>query len=197
MGTFLPGHQTNSVFGTKMKQRYSRTAIFLHWLVALGLVGTFALGFYMEDLPLSPNKLKLYSWHKWAGMTLFAIIVVRVAWRLSHQPPELPASTGPLAKLAAHAGHLLLYVLMLLIPLSGWLMSSAQGFPVVWFGVVPLPDLIPKDKALGDLLQTVHVVLNYTLLAAVVGHIAAALYHQHVKKDGLLQRMLPRFRTNA
>ncbi|OXR50022.1 cytochrome b [Pusillimonas sp. T2] len=180
-----------------MKQRYSRTAIFLHWLVALGLVGTFALGFYMEDLPLSPNKLKLYSWHKWAGMTLFAIIVVRVAWRLSHQPPELPASTGPLAKLAAHAGHLLLYVLMLLIPLSGWLMSSAQGFPVVWFGVVPLPDLIPKDKALGDVLQTVHVVLNYTLLASVIGHVVAALYHQHIKKDGLLSRMLPSFDAKA
>lgn len=180
-----------------MAQRYSRTAIFLHWLVALGLVGTFALGFYMEDLPLSPNKLKLYSWHKWAGITLFAVIIVRVAWRLSHQPPELPASTGPLARLAAHAGHLLLYVLMLLIPLSGWLMSSAQGFPVVWFGMVPLPDLVPKDKTLGDMLQTVHVVLNYTLLAAVVGHVVAALYHQHVKKDGLLQRMLPRFRANA
>ncbi|MBC2769857.1 cytochrome b [Pusillimonas minor] len=180
-----------------MTQRYSRTAIFLHWLVALGLVGTFALGFYMEGLPLSPNKLKLYSWHKWAGITLFAVIIVRVAWRLSHQPPELPASTGPLAKLAAHAGHLLLYVLMLLIPLSGWLMSSAQGFPVVWFGMVALPDLVPKDKALGDVLQTVHVVLNYTLLAAVVGHVVAALYHQYVKKDGLLQRMLPRLRVNA
>ena len=174
-----------------MKLNYTRTAIFLHWLVALGLVGTFALGFYMEGLPLSPNKLKLYSWHKWAGMTLFAIIVVRLAWRLSHRPPELPASMGTGARMLAHAGHWLLYALMLLIPVSGWLMSSAQGFSVVWFGVLPLPDLVSKNAELGDLLKNVHVILNYTLLVAVLGHIAASLQHHFIKKDNVLARMLP------
>lgn len=174
-----------------MNQRYTRTAIFLHWLVALGLVGTFILGFYMEDLPLSPNKLKLYSWHKWAGMILLLLILVRLTWRITHKAPELPATMGSMAKLAAHAGHWVLYALMLAIPVSGWLMSSAQGFQVVWFGVLPLPDLVPKNAALGELLNDIHVVLNYTLLVAVMGHIAAALQHHFIKKDGVLARILP------
>lgn len=174
-----------------MSQRYSSMAIFLHWLVALGLVGTFALGFYMEGLPLSPSKLKLYSWHKWAGMSLLVLIVFRLAWRLTHPVPELPPAMGQAARMAAHAGHWLLYALMLAIPVSGWLMSSAQGFPVVWFGLLPLPDLISKDAALGALLQDVHVILNYTLLVVVIGHVVAALLHHFVKKDTVLARMLP------
>lgn len=174
-----------------MSHSYTRTAILLHWLIALSLVGTFALGFYMEGLPLSPNKLKLYSWHKWAGVSLFVLIVVRVAWRLTHRAPDLPADMGRVSRLAAHAGHLLLYALMLSIPLSGWLMSSAQGFPVVWFGLWQLPDLVAKNAELGDRLQTLHVVLNYTLAVVVVGHVGAALQHHFIKKDGVLARMLP------
>lgn len=174
-----------------MNPRYTRTAIFLHWLIALGLFGTFALGFYMEGLPLSPAKLKLYAWHKWAGMSLLVFIVVRLAWRLSHPAPELPPTMGPAARLAAQAGHWLLYALMLAIPLSGWLMSSAQGFTVVWFGVVSLPDLVAKNAALGEALRDVHVALNYTLLVAVVGHVAAALHHHFIKKDTVMSRMLP------
>ncbi|HEY9280276.1 MAG TPA: cytochrome b [Eoetvoesiella sp.] len=174
-----------------MNHRYTRTAIFLHWLVALSLIGTFALGFYMQDLPLSPNKLKLYSWHKWAGITLLVLIIVRLAWRISHRAPELPLTMGPTARLATHAGHWLLYGLMLAIPVSGWLMSSAQGFQVVWFGILPLPDLVSKNAALGALLNDVHVVLNYTLLVAVIGHVGAALQHHFIKKDTVLTRMLP------
>lgn len=174
-----------------MPTRYSRTAIFMHWLIALGLIGTFSLGFYMEGLPLSPNKLKLYSWHKWAGMTLLALAVVRLAWRMSHPAPRLPQSMSPLSQFSAHVGHWLLYVLMLAIPVSGWLMSSAQGFSVVWFGVLPLPDLVAKDAALGATLNTVHVVLNYTLVVAIAGHVGAALYHHFIKKDTIMSRMLP------
>lgn len=174
-----------------MSPRYTRTAIFLHWLVALGLIGTFSVGFYMEGLPLSPDKLKLYSWHKWAGMSLLVLVVVRLAWRMSHPAPELPLTMKPMERLIAHAGHWLLYVLMLTIPLSGWLMSSAQGFQVVWFGVLPLPNLVPKSAALGELFTDVHVVLNYTMLVAVAGHIGAALQHHFIKKDTILTRMLP------
>lgn len=174
-----------------MNPRYTRTAISLHWLVALGLIGTFALGFYMHDLPLSPNKLKLYSWHKWAGVSLLALVLVRLAWRATHAAPALPASMSSKARLAANAAHWLLYGLMLAIPLSGWLMSSAQGFQVVWFGVLPLPDLVAKDAALGSLLNDTHVVLNYTMLIAVVGHVGAALQHHFIKKDTVLTRMLP------
>lgn len=174
-----------------MEQRYTRTAILLHWLVAFGLTGTFVLGFYMEGLPFSPDKLKLYSWHKWAGVTLLVLVLARLAWRVTHRPPELPLTMGPSARLAAHVGHAVLYFLMFAIPVSGWLMSSAKGVPVVWFGIVPLPDLVSKDKELGDLLQNAHVIFNYTLLVAVAGHVAAALQHHFIKKDQILARMLP------
>lgn len=172
-------------------QSYTRTAIFLHWLVALGLVGTFAVGFYMEGLPFSPSKLQLYSWHKWAGVSLFAVIVLRLIWRLTHSAPKLPGDMSPAAQFVAHAAHWALYGLMLAIPISGWLMSSAKGVPVVLFGVWPIPDLVAKNADLGDRLQDLHVVLNYTLLVIVIGHVAAALQHHFIKKDAVLARMLP------
>jgi cytochrome b561 len=171
--------------------RYTRTAIALHWLIALMLFGLFGLGLYMAELPLSPTKLKLYSYHKWAGVTVFLLVLVRLGWRVTHVPPPLPAGMPAWQLKAAAAGHHLLYVLMLIVPLSGWLMSSAKGFQTVWFGVLPLPDLLPKDKALGDALLEVHELLNFLFMAVVAGHIAAALKHHFVDRDGLLSRMLP------
>ena len=175
-----------------MKNHYTATAKALHWLMALMLFAMLALGFYMQGLPLSPEKLQLYSWHKWAGVTIFLLVLFRLAWRFTHRPPALPASMPKLMQLAAHAGHLALYGLMLAIPLSGWLMSSAKGFQTVWFGILPLPDLLAKDKALGDLLQTVHVSLNLLLLVVVVGHVGAALKHHFIDRDDILTRMLPK-----
>ena len=81
-----------------MNDSYTRTAVYLHWLVALGLVGTFALGLYMPDLALSPTKLKLYAWHKWAGVSLFLLVLIRLGWRLSHAAPPLPASVPVLLR---------------------------------------------------------------------------------------------------
>ena len=174
-----------------MKTRYTRTAIALHWSMAFGLAAVVGLGFYMADLPLSPTKLQLYSWHKWAGVTLFLLALFRLFWRVTHRPPELPATMPALAKLAAHGAHAALYGLMLAITLPGWLMSSAKGFTTVWFGVLPLPDLVGKDAALASLLQTAHVWLNYALLALVVAHFAAALKHRLIDRDDILDRMLP------
>lgn len=173
-------------------KRYTSTAIALHWLMAIMIFGMLALGFYMQDLPLSPEKLKLYSWHKWAGVTVFLLVLLRLAWRLTHRPPALPASMPKLLQFAAHAGHLVLYALMLVIPLSGWLMSSAKGFQTVWFGVLPIPDLLDKNKELGDLLQTVHMSLNLLFAVVIAGHIGAALKHHLIDKDDILTRILPR-----
>ncbi len=175
-----------------MQTRYTATAILLHWLIGLALLCMLALGFYMQSLPLSPEKLKLFSWHKWAGVTIFLLVCFRLAWRLSHRPPALPASMPPWARLAAHAVHWLLYGLMLAIPLSGWLMSSAQGFQTVWFGVIPLPDLLPRDREMGKLLTQVHVFLNWTLIACISLHVLAVLKHQFLDRDDLLSRMLCR-----
>ena len=175
-----------------MTARYTATAKALHWAMAILIFGLLALGFYMHDLPLSPEKLKLYSWHKWAGVSAFLLVLVRLAWRAAHRPPPLPATMPAHLQFAAHAGHVLLYALMLAIPLSGWLMSSAKGFQTVWFGVLPIPDLLAKDKALGDLLQTVHMVLNLVFALAIAGHIGAALKHHFIDRDDILTRMLPR-----
>lgn len=171
---------------------YTKSAITLHWLMAAGLVSLFAVGLYMHDLPLSPWKLRIYSWHKWAGVTLFTLAIVRLAWRIAQRPPQLPSHMGQAEQYVAHGGHGLLYLLMFGIPLSGWLMSSAKGFQTVLFGVLPIPDLLAKNKELGDLLHTVHWGLNMLLAAIVVGHVAAALKHHFVNRDDVLTRMLPR-----
>lgn len=171
--------------------RYTRTAMLLHWLIAVCILGLFGLGIYMADLPLSPQKLKFYSYHKWAGITVLLLAVARLAWRLTHTPPPLPASQPRWQHTAAHAGHALLYVLIFAAPMSGWLMSSALGFSVVWFGVLPLPDLIAKNQELGELLKTVHRYLNYSFLVLVIGHALVAIKHQWLDRDGTLDRMLP------
>lgn len=174
-----------------MNATYTPIAKTLHWLLAVLVPGLAAFGFWMTDLPLSPDKLTYYSWHKWAGVTVFLLAWVRIAWRVTHPAPPLPASMGPLARIAAHAGHLLLYVLMVAIPLTGWLMSSAKGFQTVWFGVLPLPDLLARNRELGDLLARVHGGLAVSLLVLVAVHVGAALFHHFFHRDDVLRRMLP------
>ena len=171
--------------------RYASTAIFLHWLSAFLIVAAFPLGLTMHELPLSPLKLQLYSYHKWLGVTILLLVAVRLAWRAGHTPPPLPASIPLWQQRAAHTLHGLLYLLLFAIPLSGWLMSSAKGFQTVYLGVLPLPDLIGKDKALGELLTEVHETLNFALLALVVAHIGAALKHHFIDRDDILARMMP------
>ncbi|MDO8208323.1 MAG: cytochrome b [Gallionella sp.] len=174
-----------------MSARYTTTAIVLHWLMALLIVVVFPLGLYMHDLKLSPLKLQLYSYHKWIGITLLLLAVLRVLWRSTHTPPPLPVTMARWQKRAGSAVHLLLYVLLLLVPLSGWLMSSAKGVQTVWFGLLPLPDLVGRDKALGNLLGSVHESLNYLLLLLVLVHILAALKHRYVDRDEVMNCMLP------
>ncbi len=174
-----------------MTPRYDPIARSLHWLIALMILGSFALGLYMHELPLSPQKLKLYSWHKWAGVSIFLLVLGRAAWRITHRPPPLPSGMTALQKTLAGAGHGLLYLLMFAIPLSGWLMSSAKGFQTVWFGILPLPDLVAKDADLGDALRSLHEALNLLLALSVAGHVLMALKHHFIDKDGLLLRMAP------
>ncbi len=174
-----------------MNTAYTKIAITLHWLVALLIFSAFPLGLYMSDLKFSPLKLQLYSYHKWIGVTIFLLFIARLLWRITNKPPELPESIVAWQRRAAHAVHHLLYTLLFLIPVTGWLMSSAKGVPVMYLGLVQLPDLLGKDKALGNLLETTHSVLNYLLLALVIMHIAAALKHHLIEKDETLTRMMP------
>ncbi|BBU26608.1 cytochrome b [Burkholderia sp. THE68] len=173
-------------------QRYSATAIGLHWLIALLIVGGFWLGWIMTDIPgITPTKLKYFSWHKWIGVTVFALALLRLIWRATHAAPAMPDGMPQWQQRAANFAHFLLYALMLIIPASGYLYSSAAGIQVVYLGVLPLPTIIGPDKALKATLRIVHVALNYTLLFFVVMHVLAALKHHFVDRDGLLGRMLP------
>jgi len=180
-----------------MAERYTRTAVTLHWLIALLIFVAFPLALYMTGLHLSPLKLRLYSYHKWIGMVVLLLAVIRVFWLATHRPPAMPASMANWEKIAAHAMHHTLYLLILVIPVTGWLMSSAKGFPVVLFTVLPLPDMVGKNKELGDLLQEVHEVLNYTMLGLVLAHVAAALKHHLVERDDILVRMVPFLKKRA
>ena len=171
--------------------RYTRTAIVLHWLIALMIVVNFGLGLTMADMDLSPQKLKFFSWHKWVGVTIFMLVCLRLLWRLGHPAPALPLSMPAWQARAAHLSHILLYVLMFVIPLSGWLYSSAAGKTVVYLGIVALPDLVAADKSLAETLKDVHEYLNYVLAAFVLMHIAAAWKHHLVDRDDVMSRMLP------
>jgi cytochrome b561 len=171
--------------------RYGAPAIALHWLVAALVLATFPLGLYMTGMPLSPRKLQLISYHKWIGVTVFALAWLRLAWRLHRPAPPFPPSMAMWQQRAAHAVHGLLYVLLIAIPLSGWLYSSASGVPTVYLGLWQLPDLVDRDKALAGTLRGAHRTLNWTLAALVALHVLAALKHQLLDRDGLLHRMLP------
>lgn len=180
--------------GPAAVDRYPPARQALHWLTVLLLVAAAALGLYMTGLKLSPTKLSLYSYHKWIGVTILAVVLVRL-WLVRAQPvAEHPAHAAWQA-LAARVTHRALYVVLLAVPVSGWLMSSAKGFQTVLFGVLPLPDLLAKNPPLGDTLAIVHQGFNLLLAALVAAHIGAALWHHFVLRDRLLLRMMPRRRA--
>ncbi|MEY4737926.1 MAG: hypothetical protein RL302_2245 [Pseudomonadota bacterium] len=175
--------------------RYTGTAIALHWLLGLTLVGLFIMGNYMADLPFSPQRLKLYNYHKWAGITVLALSLLRLLWRTTHRPPELPqaitARMPAWQHWAHHGTHYALYALFFVVPLLGWAYSSAAGFPVVVFGVLPLPNIAPVGKELAEMIKPLHGLAAWALAGLVVLHVAAALKHQFIDRDGLIGRMLP------
>lgn len=173
--------------------RYTGTAIALHWLLAILIIATFALGLTMTGMPgITPTKLKYFNWHKWLGVTIFALAVVRALWRLAHPAPPLPATLPAWQKQVSAATHFLLYVLIFAVPLSGYFYSLAAGFKVVYLGVLPLPVLIEKNLELKPILEAVHFWLNMAMAALVALHIAAALKHHFIDRDDILRRMLPK-----
>jgi cytochrome b561 len=177
--------------------QYTTTAISLHWLLALLIVGSLGVGWYMVDLPMSVQRLKLFNWHKWAGITILVLSAARLLWRLSHPAPALPSTMPAWQRTASHVSHGMMYVLFFAIPLVGWAYSSAAGFSIVWFGVIPLPDWVPRSRELAELLKPWHGWLAYALAAVVAVHIAAALKHHWIDKDQVMARMLPWLRSHV
>ena len=180
-----------------MTERYTRTAIALHWLAAVLIVFNLAFGLYVADLQISPAKLRYVSWHKWVGVTLLVLAAARLAWRLRHPAPPLPPAMRPWERRAANASHALLYLLFFAAPVTGWLFSSAAGFQTVYLGVIPIPDLLQKDRELAGVLRAAHKWINYTMAAVIILHVAAAIKHHVHDRDDVLARMLPFLRRSA
>jgi cytochrome b561 len=178
--------------------RYTGVAIALHWLMALGVLALVVIGLTMTHGGLaSMEKFKLYQLHKSIGVTVLLLLALRLAWRLTHRPPPLPAMP-PLERFAAEGAHLALYLLLLALPLTGWALVSASPFnlPTVLYGTIPWPH-IPwfaelADKASAEKsLKFVHSRLAWAMIGLVALHAAAALRHHFVLRDKVLTRMLP------
>lgn len=171
---------------------FTAPAVFLHWTSAVIIVLLVVLGLYMSGLPLSPDKLRYYSWHKWGGVTVFLLTFIRLILRVAgHEGYAFDANVVAWQRRAARLTHMALYVLLFAIPVSGWAMSSAKGVPTVYLGLWQLPDAVPRDAALGRQLVQVHVWLNYVMWVFVGLHVAAALKHHFLDRDDVLRRMLP------
>lgn len=176
--------------------RYSSGAIWFHWAIALLIVVNLAIGLLHESL-LDGFKGAI-PLHKSIGLTVILLTVGRIAWRLAHPAPPHPPTMRPLERLAANGAHVGLYVLMLVMPLTGWALSSggAKRYPLNWFGLFDVPYL-PVSKAVGGAARNAHGLLGWVMLALIVLHVAAALRHHFILKDGILARMVPGVRARG
>lgn len=176
-----------------MTTRYHPVSMVLHWGLALAIVALLGAGLYMTSLPLSPERGQWFGWHKSLGIVVLMLSALRLLARLFNPPPPLPdrmRSAMPAWQRAAHHGtHALLYLAFFAVPLSGWAYSAAAGYPVRWFGVHPLPDVIPVDPDLAALMKQLHHLCTWVLAALAALHLAAALKHQFVDGHRLLARM--------
>jgi cytochrome b561 len=171
--------------------RYSAVAQGFHWLIAALIVVQFTLAWSADDLPIGARKLVLLARHKSFGMTILMLAVLRLLWRLFNRPPELPPGMTPIEKKLARATHVLFYVLLFVMPLTGWMMSSAKNYSVSWFDQFTWPNLIGPNERAFDLLRSTHHTLSWLLFAVALLHILAALKHHFWNKDDVLKRMLP------
>lgn len=181
----MPLHNTDSEYGTAAKA--------LHWTIALLVIGLLVMGLTMDGLPTGPGKLEVYNLHKSLGVTVLVLMALRLGWRVSQIQPAPMAGHRQWERALARAVHYFLYAALLLMPLSGWMMSSAAGRPVSFFGLFTLPDLVPKDRDLRGFFGEVHEFLGWSIMSALALHVAGALKHHVIDRDGTLRRMLPSF----
>ncbi len=190
---------------------YTKTAKVLHWLIAIGIFFMFALGWYMSDLPKEAPKqmayylfdLVIYTWnlaeeisprtfyynlHKSIGVTIFALILIRILWRITHKPPTLLASYKEIERKIASSAHHLLYLLMVVLPVSGIIMAVYSKYGIKWFGMDFIGGL--DNKPLRELFKSVHEIIGLIILAVIIVHILGALKHKFIDKDETLSRML-------
>ncbi|HEX6927790.1 MAG TPA: cytochrome b [Gammaproteobacteria bacterium] len=171
--------------------KYTGTAQLLHWLIALLVVTQFALAWSADALPRGDLRTTLMLVHKSVGITVLMLAVVRLAWRFTHAPPAFPASMARAEQWLSRFVHWVLYALIFLMPLSGWLMTSAAGRTVEWFWLFDIPAPMGENERWGDIFHETHETLAWVLFGVALFHVLAALWHAAIRKDGVLQRMLP------
>jgi len=183
----------SSIRSTVTPERYDTVAITLHWLIALAMLAEIALGWWMLDIPKLPAGVRAgwFNLHKSIGLTLAFLIAFRLIWRLRHAPPPVPAALSAWQAAAARWAHGLMYVCMLVLPISGYIGSTFSGYPIKWFGLA-LPGWGWKDDAIKDAMSTLHYGVSWLLVALIAAHLAAALKHLLFDRDEVFARMLPR-----
>jgi cytochrome b561 len=175
-------------------QSYGNVAMALHWVMALLLIALIVLGLYMVSLPdvgFDTGKIALILYHKEFGILALVLALLRLAWRVGQALPSLVDTLPDWQKFIARFVHLCFYGLMFALPVTGWLMSSAGGFPVSFLSLFELPDFVPQSDYLFRAFTLVHQWLSYALIALILVHVAAALKHHFVNKDETLKKMLP------
>lgn len=173
------------------EQQYGGVAQLLHWAVVALIITQFVLANKAEKLPLGLAKIAVLAQHKSVGMTVLGLALLRLVWRFLNPVPPMPAGTPSWQRVAAHISHGALYALILITPLFGWMMSSARNFPVSYFGLFTLPDLVQPDKERYEFFRDAHAVLANSIFFIAVLHAVAALKHHFLDRDNVLRRMLP------
>jgi cytochrome b561 len=176
-----------------MTDRYTRTAIALHWTVGALVITALCIGWIMTDMVSSPLKLQVFDWHKWVGITVLALFFVRASWRLTHPAPA-PLPMPAWQRRSAAFVHALLYAMLLLQPITGWLYSNASGRPIVYLSLIPLPNLVEKNRGLAHTFREIHSDGGVVLAILIGLHLLAAIKHHFIDRDDTLRRML-RWRT--
>lgn len=171
--------------------RWGGMAMLLHWSIALLVLGLIVVGLWMDDLPTSPTKIRIYALHKSFGLTVLTLMLLRIVWRLADRRPAYPAAMPGWQRGLASAIHGLLYLLLLAMPLSGWLYNSAANFPLRWFGLFSVPALAGADPQLKASALLAHQWGFYLLGGLLLLHIGAALKHHFINRDFTLLGMLP------
>ena len=170
---------------------YGAVAKFLHWTIVVLIIAQYVIAETAEELPDGIEKLAVISRHKSLGMVVLVLALARIGWKLANRGRPVPVPMPAWQRMSAAAGHGLLYLLILAQPLSGWAMSSAANYPVTLFGWFQFPAIVGANHDLHELMEEVHEVLFVAMLTIAAVHVAAALYHHFVLKDGVLRRMLP------
>ena len=173
------------------ESRYGAVAQFFHWIIVILIIVQYTLAYQADKLPLGLAKIAVLARHKSFGITILALVLLRLIWRMIGEHPANPPGMPRWQTIGARVSHIALYALLIVTPLAGWLMSSARNFPVSWFGLVTLPDFIAPNRPAYDFLHETHELLAGTLFWLALLHVAAALKHHFVDRDNVLRRMLP------